>query len=100
MLPAATLFALAISAFAAIGVAEAGHQPLTSFQQAQFVTGCENTGGAVVDCQCLLNRLQADGYTTLDSLRAVIGQAQAERSSGESGTALNELTTDTLACRR
>lgn len=100
MLPVATFLALAISAFAAIGMAETRHQPLNSSQQAQFVTGCENTGGAVVDCQCLLNRLEADGYTTLDSLRAVIAQAQTERISGESGGALNELTGDTLDCRR
>lgn len=100
LLPVAALCALAISAFAAIGIAEAGHEPLSSAQQAQFVTGCENTGGAVVDCQCVLNRLEADGYTTLDSLRAVISQAQAERTSGQPGVALRELTNVTLACRR
>jgi hypothetical protein len=48
----------------------------------------------------MLNRLEADGYTTVDRLRAVVGDAQAERESGESGIPLNELTSDMLACRR
>jgi uncharacterized RDD family membrane protein YckC len=99
-LPAATLAALAVSLVAVVGIAEAGHQPLTSTEQAQFVAGCENTGGAVIDCQCLLNRLESDGYTTPDSLRAVFSQAEAERINGESGTARNELTTDAIACHR
>jgi hypothetical protein len=99
MLPAATLLALAISVFAVIGVAEAGHAPLSSTQEAQFVAGCEHTAGGIVDCQCLLTRLEADGYTSLDSLKTVFEQAQAERLSGQAGTARNELTADALACR-
>jgi uncharacterized RDD family membrane protein YckC len=99
MLPAATLCAFAISALAAIGIATAGHQPLTSSEQEQFVSGCANSGGAVVDCRCLLIRLEGDGYATLDSLRSVLARAEAERTSGEPGAALRELTADALACR-
>ena len=100
MLPVATLLALAISALLGFSLVEAGHQPLSSVQQAQFVTGCENTGGAIVDCRCLLDRLEADGYNTLDRLTNLEDQARAERTSGASGAALTELTRDTLACRR
>jgi uncharacterized RDD family membrane protein YckC len=100
MLPTATLVALVISTFGVIRIARAGSQPLTVSQQEQFVAGCQNTAGAVVDCQCLLTHLQADGYTTLDSLRSVLGDAAAEHNAGESGTALNEVRADTVACRR
>jgi uncharacterized RDD family membrane protein YckC len=100
LLPAATLFALAISVFAVLSIAEAGHQPLSGTQQAQFVAGCNNSSGGLIDCQCLLNRLEADGYDTLDSLESVVQEAANERFYGQSGRARSELTSDGLACRR
>lgn len=99
-LPIATLVALALSILATIGILRAGHEPLTTTQQAQFVTGCENTDGALVDCQCLLNRLQADGYTSVDSIKSLSSDGAAERAAGQRGPALVELTADALACRR
>jgi uncharacterized RDD family membrane protein YckC len=100
MLPVATLLALAISVFAVIAVAEAGHRPLSSSQEAQFVAGCNNTSGGLIDCQCLLNRLEADGYDSVDSINSVVQQAESERLYGQSGTARSELTADALSCRR
>jgi hypothetical protein len=46
-----------------------------------------------------LARLEADGYNTPDSLKTVFQEAQAERLSGESGAARDELTADASACR-
>jgi hypothetical protein len=92
LLPTATLVATGLSILATIGILRAGQEPLTTTQQAQFVAGCENTGGAVIDCQCLLDRLQADGYTSIDSLKSVVSDARAERADGQGGPALAELT--------
>jgi uncharacterized RDD family membrane protein YckC len=101
MLPTATLLALAFSTLLVFGIAESGHQPLTNTQQAQFVAGCERSSGAlVVDCQCLLNRLEAHGYGTPASLSALVQEAQSERLSGTPGAAERELTADGFACRR
>ena len=100
LLPAATLFALAFSAFAVYGIAEAGRQPLNDTQQAQFVAGCERSTGGTIDCQCFLNRLVADGYSSADSLSSLVQQAESERFSGQTGAAQSELTADALACRR
>jgi hypothetical protein len=100
LLPVATLLALAFSSLAVWRIAEAGHQPLSSSQQAEFVVGCDRTSGGALDCQCILNRLEADGYNTLDSLRTLLQQAESERFYGQSGAARSELTADALACRR
>jgi uncharacterized RDD family membrane protein YckC len=100
LLPTATLLALAVSALAVFGIAEAGHQPLTSTQQEQFVAGCDRTAGAAIDCQCLLDRLRADGYNSVDSLRSVLSEAESAQLSGQSGTARAEFTADVLDCRR
>jgi hypothetical protein len=99
MLPAATLLALAFSTLAIVAVARAGHEPLSSAQEAQFVASCENATGGALNCQCFLARLEADGYDTPDSLKAVIEQARDERLSGQPGTARDELAADVLACR-
>jgi hypothetical protein len=100
MLPAATLLALAFSTFAVITIADAGGQPLTPSQQAEFVAGCNRTSGALLDCQCLLNRLEGDGYVTPASLDTLAQQANEERLSGQQGTARSNLTTAALACPR
>lgn len=100
VLPTATLLALAVSCLGVYGVVEAGRQPLSSAQQAQFVSGCERSAGAqVINCQCLLNRLEADGYNTPDSLNSLVQDAQNERFYGQSGSARTELTSAALACR-
>lgn len=100
LLPAATLAALAFSCLAIYGIAEAGRQPLSSTQQAEFVAGCErSSGGLVLNCGCLLNRLEADGYNSLNSLTALIQQAENERVYGQLGTARSELTAAAAACR-
>jgi uncharacterized RDD family membrane protein YckC len=99
MLPTATLVALAISALATLGIAEAGSRPLTSTQTAQWLAGCQHASAGVVDCRCLLNRLEADGYDNLRQLTDVVEQARAERLVGQAGNARTELTAVAVACR-
>ena len=101
LLPAATIFALAYSCLGIYGIAEAGHQPLSGAQEAEFISGCQNSAtGQLLDCQCLLTRLEADGYNTPASLQTLVQDAQAERLYGQSGTARTELTTVAFACHR
>jgi uncharacterized RDD family membrane protein YckC len=100
VLPAATILAFAVSAIGIFSVVEAGRQPLTGSQQAQFVTGCENSAHGTVDCQCLLNRLEADGYNTPDDINSLVQDANNERFYGQPGTARTELVNDTTACLR
>jgi uncharacterized RDD family membrane protein YckC len=100
VLPAATILAFGFSAVAIYGIAEAGRQPLSASQQAQFVTGCENSAHGTVDCQCLLNRLEADGYNTPNDINSLVQEADSERFYGQSGAAQTELVNDRTACLR
>lgn len=100
MLPVATLAAVVVSALSVVGLAEAGHRPLDSVQTAQFISTCQNSpNGAVTDCQCLLDRLEAAGYNTPDALNHLDSDAQAEEASGTTGPARITLQNAFLACR-
>jgi uncharacterized RDD family membrane protein YckC len=101
VLPAATIFATLVSALFVYGVLESGQQPFSGAQQAAFVTGCQNTpAGQLVDCGCLLSRLEAAGYVTPDSVRTLVVEAQAERAAGGSGTSERTFLAAIGACRR
>jgi hypothetical protein len=101
LLPAATLFALAVSALTVIGIAEARRQPLTSAQASQFIAGCENSpAGAVTDCHCFLNQLEASGYTAENALRDLASASESGSASGSSGRARATIQSAFDACRR
>jgi hypothetical protein len=101
MLPAATLGAVIVSALSVIGIAEGGHRPIDSVQASEFVAGCQNAaGGAPVDCQCYLNQLEADGYTTFDALNHLIADARSEEAAGTVGPARTTLRNALSVCRR
>lgn len=101
MLPAATLAAVVVSALSVIGIAEAGHRPIDSLQASEFIAGCQNSAaGSAVDCQCYLNQLEADGYTTLDSLNHLMADVQSEEASGTVGPARTTTRNALSACRR
>jgi uncharacterized RDD family membrane protein YckC len=100
VLPTVTVLALILSAANVIAIANAGNQPLTSDQQAQFVSNCANGTHGLVDCQCLLNRLEADGYTSANDINTLVAQARSEELAGQTGTARTEVVNDTLACRQ
>lgn len=101
MLPAATILAFALSVLTIYRLAEAGKQPLSSAQQAAFVSTCQNSpAGAVIDCRCVLSQLEADGYVTADSIRNLVAQADSERLSGQVGTATSMMSSIAAGCRR
>jgi uncharacterized RDD family membrane protein YckC len=99
-LPTATLLGVIASAFLIVGIVNAGNQPLTSAQQAEFITGCDNSAGAqVIDCSCLLNRLEGAGYNTLNSLQGVVLSAESEERDGTFGSARAAVAGAAQACR-
>jgi hypothetical protein len=101
MLPTATIFAVLVSAASAYAIAESGKQPLSSSENAAFVAGCDRSpGGRFIDCGCVLNRLEADGYVTLNSLRGLVIQGQSEQLSGHPGAAYRTMIDAGLGCRR
>jgi uncharacterized RDD family membrane protein YckC len=86
MLPAATFGAVVVSALSVIGIAKAGHQPINSLQTSQLVAQCQNSAaGAVTDCQCFLNQLEATGYDTPDALNKLMTDVQSEEAAGTMG---------------
>jgi hypothetical protein len=98
LLPAATLFAAAFSAVGVIAVAQAGTQPLNSVQQAQFVSSCQNSpGGELIDCECLLNHLEAVGYVSPKALEDLVAQAETPTSPNPARAVLERAG---AACRR
>jgi len=100
-LPTATLLALAISCLGIYGIVEAGSQPLSSTQQAEFISGCQRSAaGQVLNCQCFLSRLEADGYDTPNSLESLVQNARNEQFAGQSGAARGELETDAFDCHK
>lgn len=101
MLSAATLGAVVVSALSVIGIAEAGRRPIDSVQASEFIAGCQNSAaGAVVDCQCYLNQLEADGYGTVDALKGLMADVQSEEAAGTVGPARTTMRNALTACRR
>jgi hypothetical protein len=93
MLPTATILALLGSVFTIYGAVR-GNGTLTGAQRAAIIQGCQDSpGGEAVDCECLLNQLEADGYDSMNQLRGLIGGGADERD-----RAL--LTQAVQACRR
>lgn len=101
LLPTATIIATVLSAGSVFAIAQAGTRPLDSAQQAQFIAGCQNSpGGQVIDCGCLLNRLEAAGYDTPKSLGGLFAQAQTLTGASSPSPARAVLTTAAGECRR
>jgi uncharacterized RDD family membrane protein YckC len=101
MLPAATLGAVVVSALSVIGIAVQGRQPINSLQASEFVAGCQNSAdGAAIDCQCYLNRLEADGYNTLSALKQLMAGVQSEEAAGTVGPYRTTVRNAITACPR
>jgi uncharacterized RDD family membrane protein YckC len=98
MLPTATLVAFLFSVLLVVGIVKR-NGPLTSTQRAQFVAGCQYSAPAGTDCECFLSRLEADGYTTLDSIKTLTTQAASQQSTGQYGPARQALENALLTCR-
>lgn len=100
LLPTATLVTTLASVLLIIGILNAGSQPLTSSQASEFVAGCNETAGRVLDCQCVLVQLEDDGYTTLDSLRTLFNQERDALATGDRGAVPPALVNAAASCRR
>lgn len=101
LLPTATLVALVISCLGVFGIVESGRQPLSSSQESAFISTCENSSaGQLLNCQCFLGRLEADGYNTAASLQSLVQDAQNEQFNGQAGAARGELTAAVFACHK
>jgi uncharacterized RDD family membrane protein YckC len=99
-LPAATVLGVLASAVLIIGIIVAGGQGLTTAQQSEFITACDNSaGGQVVDCSCLLNRLEAAGYDSAGSLQEMEQAADYGATEGTLGAARAVLVNAAQACR-
>jgi hypothetical protein len=100
LLPVATLLATAVSALGIWSVANAGSQPLSSIDRAQFIAGCQNSpGGQLLDCNCLLTQLEAAGYDTRKDLANLFAQAQMLTVAGARNPARTVLLNAARACR-
>jgi len=73
---ACSAFALLASVAFAYAIAEAGNQPLTDAQRAQFITQCQSTAGQLIDCGCVLTQLEAAGYDTPNDLNNLIAEGE------------------------
>ncbi|HTX32768.1 MAG TPA: RDD family protein [Solirubrobacteraceae bacterium] len=100
VLPTVTLLAFLVSVLYIVAIVNAGNQPLTPAQGLAFIQGCERTSNGVINCDCLLDRLQADGYNTLNSLNGLMQQVRSEEFANQTGSARTEVTNAALACRQ
>ena len=101
MLPTATLVALVISIGTVYVAAEAGNQPLTDTQRSGFIGACQaGVPGQLVDCGCVLSRIEAAGYDSPNAIRDLFRRADSELLSRTTGKARFELTDAVNACRR
>jgi uncharacterized RDD family membrane protein YckC len=101
LLPTATILAVFASAVTVFAVANAGNQPLSATYRAQFISGCQqSSGGAVVDCSCVLDRLVADGYDTPNKLNTFVAQVRSAAAAGDPSALPPALAGSINACRR
>ncbi len=99
-LPTATVVAAAVSLMFVLGYATAGSRALDSVQQAEFVAGCQNSpGGQSIDCTCVLNRLEAAGYTTPQALADLLTQAESSSDPNAPNPARAALANAASTCR-
>jgi hypothetical protein len=91
----------AVSVLSVVGYTQARTRPLDSVQQAEFISNCENgAGGQVIDCQCLLNHLEAAGYDTPQALDDLVAQAEATSDPNAPNPARTAILNAGASCRR
>ncbi len=100
VLPAATLASVAVSFLFLYWATTAGTEPLSSTESAGWVSGCNQSTGGAIDCQCALTRLEAGGYNTLNALRDLENKAREEQFTETGGAELTTLRAALLGCRR
>ena len=91
--------AVAISIGFLYRVTQVGSQPLSSDQTAAWVASCERGSGGVVNCGCVLARLEGAGYTSYNALRDFAQRLHTEETSGTPGPATAALRSAVIGCR-
>jgi uncharacterized RDD family membrane protein YckC len=99
LLPVLTGIALLLSAATIFDIITYNTQPLNSVQRAEWITGCEKGDQNQINCQCLLARLQSDGYTTEARLVSLELSARRAELAGDRAEIPAGLTAAVLACR-
>lgn len=100
LLPAAAIAAFLVCIASWYFALTADSRPMTASQSAAVVAGCQRgASGAAIDCQCLLDRLQADGYDTISSLQSLTSAVRSETEEGAFGRARRELRAAALDCQ-
>jgi uncharacterized RDD family membrane protein YckC len=100
MLPVATIVALLLSALLIFGVAHSTSQPISATNRAAFMAGCERSGGASPEiCECVLARLEAEGYNTTNAQRQLLDHLREDAASGTLGPDSRNLLAAATVCR-
>jgi uncharacterized RDD family membrane protein YckC len=98
MLPAATILALFMSAILIFGVAHTGDRQLTASDRAAFMAGCER-GASSSTCECILTRLEAEGYDTASAQTQLFHHLREDAASGTLSTQGRDMLAAVNACR-
>ena len=100
MLPAATIVALLMSALLIFGIARSSSQPLSATDRGAFMAGCERSGEASPEiCECVLARLEAEGYNTTGAQRQLLDHLREDAASGTLGPDSRNMLAAATACR-
>jgi uncharacterized RDD family membrane protein YckC len=100
VLPCVTIVALFMSAISIFGIARSDNRPLTAADRAAFMTGCERDGMvSSATCECILARLEVEGYNTAGAARALAEHAQEDAASGRLSPDSRDLLAAVNTCR-
>jgi len=98
MLPVATIVALLMSAISIFGIARSNSRPLTSSDRAAFMTGCERDASSST-CECILARLEAEGYDTENARTQLYDHLREDRAAGTLSPEGRDMLAAVNACR-
>jgi hypothetical protein len=100
ILPVSTIVALFMSALAVFGIANSTSRPLSATDRAAFMTGCKRSGGASPGmCECILTRLEAEGYNTTDAQSRLLDHLREDAASGTLSPDSRNMLAAANACR-
>lgn len=98
MLPAATILALFMSAVSVFGIAHSGDRQLTASDRAAFMAGCERDATSST-CECILTRLEAEGYDTAKAQTQLLDHLREDATSGTLSPDSRNMLAAANACR-
>jgi hypothetical protein len=98
MLPAATTLALLLSAPLILSITSSHGRPLTASDRAAFMAGCERDASSST-CECILARLDAEGYDTRSAQTQLYDHLREDAASGAVGPDTRNMLAAETACR-